>query len=80
MNIGKIFKIIGYIFFGIGVLARIGSRLSNGEMSEILSDYQFLKFIGFLFWVIGFAINEMAKKRTNYNVGNSELDNPSIKE
>ena len=62
MKIGKIFKNIGYVFFGIGVLARIGSRLTDGEISEVLSDYQFLKFIGFIFWVIGFAINEILKK------------------
>lgn len=78
MKISKVFEIIGYILFGIGVLARIGSRLSDGEFSNMLSDYQFLKFIGFLFWIIGYAISQIQKKRTTNTIGKNALDNPSI--
>jgi len=76
MKLGKILQIIGYVFFGIGVLARIVSRLSDGEISEILSDYQLLKFVGFVFWIIGFAIIEMGKRKLK-NKTKNEINSTS---
>jgi hypothetical protein len=64
MKFGKVLQIIGYVLFGIGVVARIGLRLSNGETSDINSDFQLIKFLGFVFWITGFSIAEIRKRRT----------------
>ena len=63
MKFGKVLQIIGYVLFGIGVVGRIGSRLVDGEISDKLSDLQLLKFLAFVFWIIGFAIKEIEKPR-----------------
>tara|TARA_R110000764_G_scaffold239405_1_gene338783 strand:+ start:134 stop:373 length:240 start_codon:yes stop_codon:yes gene_type:complete len=76
MKFGKVLQIIGYVLFGIGVVARIVSRLSDGETSDMLSDFQLLKFLGFVFWITGFAIMEIRKRRTK-NKSENELNNPS---
>jgi len=63
MKFGKALQNIGYVLFGIGVIAKIVERLSDGEISDMLSDFQLVKLLGLVFWISGFAIMEVRKRR-----------------
>jgi len=77
MKFGKALQIIGYVLFGIGVIAKIVTRLSDGETSDMLSDFQLLKLLGLVFWISGFAIMKVRKRRIK-NEGKEELNIPPI--
>ncbi|WP_396632022.1 hypothetical protein [Maribacter sp. R86514] len=77
MKFGKALQNIGYVLFGIGVIAKIVTRLSDGETSDMLSNFQLLKLLGLVFWISGFAIMEIRKRRTK-NEGKEELNKPPV--
>ncbi|WP_291962882.1 hypothetical protein [Maribacter sp.] len=79
MKLGKVLEIIGCILIGIGMLARIVIKLSDGEIPDMLSEFQFLKFLGFVFLISGVVIMEVRKRRTNSKNKNA-LTKPTIEQ
>lgn len=64
MKFAKILQITGIFFFAIGFIARIGSKLFlDADFSDVLKEFQLLKFVGFVFWGVGFVLHEVNRKK-----------------
>ena len=64
MKFAKTLQIIGIVLFVTGFIARIGFKLFlDAEFSDFLKEFQLLKFVGFVFWGVGFVLREVNRKK-----------------